>query len=136
MSADTVRFNLRIPRTVWVELRAEAAVRQVTVSRVILERLVKEAGGDAGQLAQQGRLLKDDDGNKQRRVTIRLDNKLFERLSWEAADAGMTHAAMARQWLRRAAMAKGGADALQTIRAPDEVETVTAPEGRSVVFDF
>lgn len=136
MNADTVRFNLRIPRTVWVELRAEAAVRQVTVSRVILERLVKEAGGDAGQMAQQGRLLKDDDGNKQRRVTIRLDNKLFDQLSREAAALGMTRPAVVRHWLRRAAITKGGADALQAIRAPDEVEMVTAREGKRAVFDF
>jgi macrodomain Ter protein organizer (MatP/YcbG family) len=138
MSADTHRYHLSIPRAVWQELRVEAARRKVTVSRVIVEQLKQEVHDEVGHPGR-GRLFEGDQGGRKWRVTVRLDSKLFERLSHEAAGVGMTRAAVAREWLRRAATTKGEkgeGEVLNTIRAPDELETVTMVEGRSVVFDF
>lgn|SRR5574337_329334 len=138
MSADTYRCHLSIPRAILGRLQAEAAARKVAVSRIIVERLENGVGSGVGRLAH-GRLFEGDQGDRKWRVTVRLDSKLFERLSHEAAGLGMTRAAVAREWLRRVAMPKGEkgeGGALNTIRALDELDTVTMLEGRSVVFDF
>lgn len=138
MSVETYRCHLSIPRVMWKELQGEAVARKVAVSRVIVERLEKKGGGERVR-PMSGRVSDGAQDNRKWRVAVWLDSTLFDQLSREAAGLGMTRAAVARQWLRRAATTiseKGEGGALNTITAPDELDTVSVPEGRSVMFDF